>query len=570
MNALFIVLGAVVLLFAGYRFYGRWLSGQWGVDPSRKPPAETLEDGMDYVPAKPAVLMGHHFSSIAGAGPINGPIMASVFGWVPVLLWCVLGGIFAGGLQDYGALFASIRSDGKSLGAIISKSMGKRAKTLFILFALLVLILAIASFVNVVAGTFYTPAGEGRAFGFVTSPSGNQTTAIISVLFILLAVIFGLLTQRLHMRTLWATLLGLAGVAAIMVLGLNAGFAMGRMGWIVFIGVYIVVASVLPVWILLQPRDYLSSFLLYAMMAVALAGVAASAVAGTASFQLPAFTGWSASGSPLFPTLFITVACGACSGFHAMISTGTTSKQLANEAHARPVAYGSMLIESLLGVISLIAVGMVFSKYTAGFFGSPSAAFAGGIGIMFAEEGSGAYNMIYALLTLSVSVFALTSLDSSTRLGRFMVAELLLKEGEASWRDASGLRRILTCPLVCTVIIVLTGCILGALSLSQIWGLFGAANQLLSGLALMGVASWLGEAGKNNKMFFIPMGFMLLVTLVSLGLTVSQKLILIGAGSAPWGDWFQLIFAAGMAVLAVFLIAEGVRTFRSQRAAKQP
>ncbi len=570
MNALFIVLAAIVLLLAGYRFYGRWLSRQWGIDPARKTPAQTREDGMDYVPARSVVLMGHHFSSIAGAGPINGPIMASVFGWVPVFLWCVIGGIFAGGLQDYGALFASVRNDGKSLGEIISKSMGKRAKLLFILFALLVTILVVASFVNVVAGTFYTGPDGGTAFGFVVSPGGNQTTALISVLFIFLAVVFGLLTHRFHMRTLWATLLGLSGIAGIIALGLNVGFAMGRTGWIVFTGAYITVASVLPVWVLLRPRDYLSSFLLYAMMAVALVGIAVAAFTGTADFRLPAFTGWSTPNGTLFPTLFITVACGACSGFHALFSTGTTSKQLDNEAHARPIAYGSMLIECVLGVISLIAVGMVFSKYTAGLFGSPSAAFAGGIGIMFAEEGSGTYNMIYALLTLSVSVFALTSLDSATRLCRFMVAELLLKEGEKTWRDASGLRRFLTCPLVCTVLLVIVGCVLGGLNLNQIWGLFGAANQLLSGLALMAVASWLGEAGKNNRMFFIPMGFMLLVTLVSLSLTVCRKLVLIGAGNAPWGDWFQLIFAAGMAVLAVFLVIEGIRTFRKQRHGKPP
>ena len=252
-----------------------------------------------------------------------------------------------------------------------------------------------------------------------------------------------------------------------------------------------------------------------------------------------------------------------------MLSTGTTSKQLSSEAHARPIAYGSMLIESALGVISLIAVGMVFSKYTAGFFGSPSAAFAGGVGSMFAEEGSRTYSTIYAMLSLTVSVFALTSLDSSTRLGRFMVAELLLKKDEKSWRDASGVRKFLTCPLVCTVLLVAVGCILGALSLNQIWGLFGVANQLLSGLALMAVASWLGEAGKNNKMFFIPMGFMLLVTLVSLSLTIYQKFVLIGAGDALWGDWFQLVFATGMAVLAVFLAAEGIAAFRNQRNAKR-
>ena len=568
MTALLIILAAIVVLVIGYVTYGSWLAKQWGVDPSRETPAKTLEDGVDYVPAAPAVLMGHHFSSIAGAGPINGPIQASVFGWLPVFLWCVLGGIFFGGLQDYGSLFASIRNDGKSVGEIISQSMGARAKKLFIIFALLVLILVLASFVNVVAGTFFTAADAATTFGFTTNPTGNQTTAIISVLFIVLAIIYGILTNRAGMKTGPATAIGLVGIVLIVALGLNVGFAMGRTAWIVFIGVYIAIASLVPVWILLQPRDYLSSFLLYAMMALALIGIVISAFTGSATFQLPAFTGWSTKVGTLFPALFITVACGACSGFHSLISTGTSSKQLANEAHAKPVGYGSMLIESALGIISLIAVGMVFSKYQNGDFGSPSAAFAAGIGTMFGTEGTGIYATIYALLTLAVSVFALTSLDSATRLSRFMFSELFLKEGEASYKDASGVRKLLAHPLFGTLFMVIVGCVLGGLSLSQIWGLFGAANQLLAGIALMAVAAWLGEVGKNNKMFYFPMCFMLIATLTSLIITVCKKISLIGAGGAAWGDWFQLIFAAAMAVLAVILVVEGFGTFRKQWAKK--
>ena len=447
--------------------------------------------------------------------------------------------------------------------------MGRRAKRLFIIFALLVLILVIASFVNVVAGTFFTAADAGVSTGFVSSPNGNQTTAIISVLFILLAILYGVLTNRFGMKTVTATIIGLIGVVVIVILGLNVGFAMSRMGWIVFIGLYIAIASLVPVWVLLQPRDYLSSFLLYAMMAVAVVGILLSAFTGTATFQLPAFTGWSTKIGTLFPALFITVACGACSGFHSLISTGTSSKQLRNEANAKPIGYGSMLIESALGIISLIAVGMVFSKYTAGDFGSPSAAFAGGIGTMFGAEGSSIYATIYALLTLAVSVFALTSLDSATRLSRFMFSELFLKEGEATWRDATGIRKVLTYPLFGTAFMVIVGCVLGALQLSQIWGLFGAANQLLAGIALMAVAAWLGEVGKNNKMFYVPMCFMLLATLTSLIITVYKKIGMIGAGEAAWGDWFQLFFAAAMAVLAIVLVVEGIGTFRKQKTVKQ-
>ena len=564
MTALLIIIAAIVLLLIGYICYGSWLAKQWGIDPTRKTPANEKTDGVDYVPAKPAVLMGHHFSSIAGAGPINGPIQAAVFGWVPVFLWCVVGGIFFGGLQDFGSLFASIRHDGKSVGEIIKDSMGTKAKKLFIIFALLVLILVIASFVNVVAGTFFSAAGS---FGFVGNPNGNQSTAMISLLFIVLAIVYGILTNKCGLKTLPATIIGIAGIVLITILGLNVGFAMSRTAWIVFIGIYIAVASLVPVWILLQPRDYLSSFLLYAMIALAIIGIAGSPITGNATFNIPAFTGWKTGLGTMFPALFITVACGACSGFHSLISTGTSSKQLDNEKNAKAIGYGSMLIESALGIISLIAVGMVFEKYKTGGFGSPSAAFGAGLATLFGKEGSSVYNTIYALLTLAVSVFALTSLDTGTRLSRFMFSELFLKEGEATWKDAKGIRKLLANPLFGTGLMVLIGCILGGLKLSAIWGLFGAANQLLAGIALMAVAAWLGQAGKNNKMFFIPMIFMLAATLTSLVLTIVKKIGAMAAGADGaffWGNWFQLIFALAMAVLAVILVIEGVQTFAKQ------
>ena len=565
MTAILIIVAAIVLLLIGYVGYGSWLAKQWGIDPKKSTPAVEMEDGVDYVAAKPAVLMGHHFSSIAGAGPINGPIQAAVFGWVPVFLWCIIGGIFFGGLQDFGSLFASLRHNGKSVGEIIRDSMGKRAQKLFTIFALLVLILVIASFVNVVAGTFMSDGG----FGVSTAPTGNQTTAMISLLFIVLAIIYGYITNRMGIGTLPATIGGIIGIVAIVILGLNFGFVMSRTAWIVTIGIYIAVASLVPVWILLQPRDYLSSFLLYGMMLLALVGIFVAAATGRSNFNIPAFTGWNTSIGTLFPALFITVACGACSGFHSLIATGTSSKQLDNEKHAKPIAYGSMLIESALGIVALIALGMVYDKYTGGAFGGPPAAFAAGVATMFSDENSGTYNTIYALLTLAVSVFALTSLDTGTRLGRFLFSELFLRENEKSWKDATGVLRFLAHPMVCTTFLVVIGCILGGLSLSQIWGLFGAANQLLAGIALMAVCAWLGQAGKNNKMFYVPMVFMLAATLSSLLITVKKKLVMIGAGEALWGDWFQLLFAAAMAILAIFLVVEGIQTFKKQKALKK-
>ena len=484
-------------------------------------------------------------------------------------MWCVVGGIFFGGLQDFGSLFASLRHDGKSVGEIIKDSMGSKAKKLFIIFAILVLILVIASFVNVVAGTFLTAAdAAGKvAFGFVKNPTGNQTTAMISLMFIVLAIVYGILTNKFGIKTLPATIIGIAGIVLITILGLNVGFAMSRTAWIVVIGLYIAIASLVPVWILLQPRDYLSSFLLYGMIALALIGIVSSPVSGNASFSIPAFTGWKTNIGTMFPALFITVACGACSGFHSLISTGTSSKQLDSEKNAKAIGYGSMLIESALGIISLIAVGLVWDKYKSGAFGSPSAAFGAGLATLFGKEGSSVYNTIYALLTLAVSVFALTSLDTGTRLSRFMFSELFLKDGEATWKDAKGIRKVLANPLFGTGLMVLIGCILGGLKLSAIWGLFGAANQLLAGIALMAVAAWLGQAGKNNKMFFIPMIFMLAATLTQLVLTIINKIkpMIAGAQNAFfWGNWFQLIFAVAMAGLAVILVIEGVQTFAKQ------
>ena len=561
MTAILIILAAIVLLVIGYLTYGAWLAKEWGVDPTRKTPAIEVNDGVDYVAAKPAVLMGHHFSSIAGAGPINGPIQAAVFGWVPVFLWCIIGGIFIGGLHDYGALYASTRNGGKSVGEIIKTSMGKRAKNLFIIFALLVLILVIASFVNVVAGTFFSDNA-----GFITTnPTGNETTAMVSVLFIVLAIIYGMMTTKMGMKTGPATVIGLIGVALALVVGLNFGLALGRTTWIIIIAAYITIASIVPVWILLQPRDYLSSYLLYAMMIVAVVGIIISGIGnlgGDVSFQLPAFTGKAG----LFPTLFITVACGACSGFHSLIASGTTAKQLANEKDAKLIGYGAMLIESALGIISLIAVGMVADQFIVdgAFKGAPAVAFATGIASMFDTDATAVYGTIYALLTLAVSVFALTSLDSGTRLSRYMFGELLLKDNEASWKDATGLRKVFANPIVCTLFMVVIGAVLGGMSLSAIWGLFGAANQLLAGLALMAVAAWLGNIGKNNKMFFIPMIFMLAATITQLVKTVIAKIAAVSVPDAFWGDWFQLLFAGAMVILSVILVVEGVATFSKQ------
>ena len=586
MSAILILIIAVALLACGYIFYGSFLAKQWGVDPSHETPAHTSYDGKDFVPANPAVLMGHHFSSIAGAGPINGPIQAAVFGWVPVFLWVVIGGIFFGAMHDFGALFASIRHNGGSIGEVIKENMGVRAQRLFTIFALLVLILVIASFTAVVAGTFVSVAKEGEAaLPFITvgraNVSGNASTATTSLLFIVIAFIFGFFVYRKNVKIGPATIVGILGIVAIVIAGLNIGVNMSRTAWVIFIAVYILLASLLPVWMLLQPRDYLSSFLLYGMMILAVIGIVGTA--GT-KVEMPAFTGWKGvTGTTLFPTLFITVACGAVSGFHSLIGSGTTSKQLDSEKDAKVIGYGAMIVESGLAIIALIAVGVVWAQTNVGggdkfLLSAPPTIFAGGIATLLANMTGGVadftnpvYDTAYTLLTLAVSVFALTSLDSGTRLARYMFAELFIPEGKTR-DDLTGVAKFMSHPLVATLCMVIIGCGMGFMGLSQIWGVFGAANQLLAGIAMLAVASWLANIGKNNKMFFVPMVFMLAATCTSLTMTVIAKIKLIAGlipdKAAAWGDWFQMIWSIGLVVLAIILVVEGIQVIAKPKAKK--
>lgn len=564
---------ALVLLALGYIFYGSFLAKQWGVDPSHETPAHTSYDGKDFVPANPAVLMGHHFSSIAGAGPINGPIQAAVFGWIPVFLWVVVGGIFFGAMHDFGALFASIRHNGGSIGEVIKENMGVKAQRLFTIFALLVLILVIASFTAVVAGTFVSEGSfitVGRA-----NVSGNASTATTSLLFIVLAFFFGFAVYRKNVKVGPATIVGIIGIVIITIVGLNVGVNMSRTAWVLFIAVYIMAASLLPVWMLLQPRDYLSSFLLYGMMILAFVGIIGSGM----KVELPAFTGWTASSGTLFPTLFITVACGAVSGFHSLIGSGTTSKQLNSEKDAKIIGYGAMIVESALAIIALIAIGVVYKETNIGggdkfLLSAPPTIFAGGVATMVATMTGGiadfsnpVYDTVYTLLTLAVSVFALTSLDSGTRLARYMFAELFIPEGKTR-DDLTGAAKFFSHPFVATGVMVVIGCSMGFMNLSQIWGVFGAANQLLAGIAMLAVATWLGNIGKNNKMFFVPMVFMLVATITSLCMTVIAKIKLIAAAGAAWGDWFQMIWSIGLVVLAIILVIQGIQILSSKKEQK--
>lgn len=568
MNTLVLLIISVAVLLAGYILYGGWLCKQWGVGEGGETPAHTLRDDVDYVPAKAPILMGHHFSSIAGAGPITGPINAAMFGWLPVVLWILVGGIFFGGVHDFGALFASIRHKGQSIGEIISANMSRRAKRLFLTFAYLTLILVVAAFASIVASTFGVKLDANGAVDYAASAS-NASVAMVSILFIVIAIVFGICVYRKNAPMSVASVVGVAAICLVMFIGMNwHPLYLTTTTWMWIVGLYIAVASVTPVWILLQPRDYLSSFLLYAMLIVAMVGVVGAHP--TIGAEFPAFAGFAVDNGNgvqyLFPVLFTTVACGAISGFHSLVSSGTSSKQLDKETDAKPIGYGAMLIECVLAILTVCAIAYARQIGTTA---GATDIFAGGIaGMVAAIPGlAGLENTLYTLLVLTYSAFCLTSLDTATRLGRFMFQEFWLEPGQTAADVKEGWKKVLVNPYVATLITVVLGILLGLNGYAKIWGLFGAANQLLAGLGLLAVATWLGNIGKNNKMFLFPMAFMMVVTILSLIFTVKNQVGIIAAGGADWGPYAQVIFAVLLIVLSVVLCIEGIQTLTKKKTA---
>ncbi len=555
MSGVLLILLGIVIFVVAYMTYGKFLAKSWGIDPSRTTPAHTLEDGVDYCPAKTPVLMGHHFSSIAGAGPINGPIQAAYFGWVPCFLWIVIGGIFFGAVQDFGSLFVSIRHDGKSLGEVIEDTIGRRTRVLFTVFAWLVLLLVIAAFGDIVASSF---AGS----------AANGSVATASILFIFLAIGFGFAVYRKNAPMLVASIVGVILLALCVVIGLFFPIMLPKSFWIGFVFVYIMIASVTPVWILLQPRDYLSSYLLYFMMIAAIIGI----IGAHPTIQTPAFVGFHVGNNYMFPALFITIACGAVSGFHSLIASGTTSKQLDNEKDALLVGYGSMLIECVLAVISLITIGYLSVdgsqaavKEALGLDTiSPTIIFGTAISGFFADMGFGekAISATYTIICLAVSCFCLTSLDTATRLGRFMFQELFATK-------KNGEKNILSNMYVATVITALGGFVLCLAGYSKVWPLFGAANQLVAVPAFLAIACYLKKIGKNNKMLFIPIVFMAAATLTSLCMTFVNniKSLAVTEGAAKFTCVLQDVIIVPLVVLAVILLIDGAKALMAKKAA---
>jgi len=397
---------ALIGLLLGYIFYGRFVARRFKLNPDNPTPAYSKNDGVDFVPAKSPVLMGHHFASIAGAAPILGPIIAAVFGWIPVALWILAGSIFLGGAHDLSSLVASIRHGGKTIGEVVEEHIGRSGKRLFLIFGWSVLVLIIATFANAISNVF------------VKEPA----TASSSFLFIVIAVVFGLSIYRLKTPLLISSIVGVALLVGCIFIGIRFPIVLDGSWWLIILFSYVFVASIVPVWVLLQPRDYLSSFLLYGILLAGVAGI----FAANPEIHFPAFGSLhDAKLGYIFPILFVTVACGAISGFHSLVSSGTTSKQLNKETDAKPVAYGSMLIEALLAVIALITVITIAqSDYVEGMkTGGPIGLFSAGIGNFVSEFGIPLEAGV-TFAALAISAFALTTLDTATRLGRFMFQEI--------------------------------------------------------------------------------------------------------------------------------------------------
>lgn len=549
MSAILLILIAIVIFIGAYLTYGRYLAKQWGIDPKNPTPAHELEDGVDYCPAKTPVLLGHHFSSIAGAGPINGPIQAAFFGWIPVFLWIVIGGIFFGAVQDFGSIFVSIRHKGKSLGEVIEENIGHKCKILFTVFAWLVLLLVIAAFADIVASSFACAEGVTGVFPGAVEGTANGSVAMASILFIPLAIGFGFLVYRKNAPMVVASVVGVILLAACVVIGLVCPINLPKNFWIGFVFVYIMIASVTPVWILLQPRDYLSSFLLYFMIIAAIVGI----VAANPTIVTPAFIGFKVGSNYLFPTLFITVACGAVSGFHSLIGSGTTSKQLDSEKDALAIGYGSMLIECVLAVVSLIAIGVLSADgaIPEG-MASPTVVFASAISGFFAKIGfdANAVSATYTVIALAVSAFCLTSLDTATRLGRFMFQELFAGKNEN--------KNILSNMYVATIITAICGFVLCLAGYQNVWPLFGACNQLVAVPAFLAIAVYLGRKGKNNKMLYFPMIFMLCATISSLVLSFKNNVMALAGGTGTIiKEGLQCIIIVPIVILAIILVIEG-------------
>lgn len=558
MNGLLLLGLAALILVVAYLCYGRYLVKTWGIDPNATTPAVAKEDGVDYVPTNKWTVFAHQFSSIAGAGPVTGPVMAMMFGWLPAFLWVVIGGVFFGAVQDFGALYASVKSEGKSMGQIIEKYIGRTGKKLFFLFCWVFTLIVIAAFADMVAGTFNGFSVEGAKL------APNASAASISILYVFVAMAFGLLLRKVNLEGWLKVVLGIVLIVAMLAVGIKFPVYATKQTWIYLVFVYIFFASVTPMWLLKSPRDYLTTFLFIGMIAAAVVGVFMS----NPTVTVPAFTGFkSATGSYLFPTLFVTIACGAVSGFHSLVSSETSSKMVKNEKDMLQVGYGSMLLESLLAVLVIVIVGSLPNLKQTGVLdtalanmaladtATPFTKFSAGVTGLVAQLGL-PQSWGLCIMTMFVSALALTSLDAVARISRMSFQEFFeVEEGETP----SQLVSVLTNKYVSTLISLFFGYLLSLGGYVNIWPLFGSANQLLAAMVLVSLAVFLKVTGRKGFMLYVPMVLMFIVTMTALVqaiYAIVMKLFVTGG--------FVLMTNGLQLVVAVLLVALGLMiTFHS-------
>ena len=558
MNTLVIVLIAAVVLFGAYVFYGRWLANKWGIDPKAKTPAVEFNDGKDFVPTNGWTVFSHQFSSIAGAGPVTGAIQAAAFGWLPVLLWVLIGGVFFGAVADFGALYASVKNKGKSMGMLIEKYIGKTGRKLFLIFSWIFCCIVVAAFADMVAGTFnaYTVTDAGVTELAATATT-NGAAGMISIMFMVFAVVLGLIQKKFNLTGWKEAVVGIVCIVASFAIGMNCPLIFGKAAWSYITSVYIFFAAVLPMWLLKQPRDYMTTFMFICMIAGAVVGL----VVAHPTMNLPVFTGFTNEKlGTMFPILFVTVACGAVSGFHSLVSSGTSSKTIENEKDMPKVGYGAMVLESLLAVLALCVAGAAAAADGTPAAGTPFQVFSSGVAGFFEMFGVPVY-VATAFMTMCVSALALTSLDAVARIGRMSFQELFSID---DMEHAEGWRKLFCNVYFSTIITLAFGFLLTKIGYANIWPLFGSANQLLSALVLITLCVFLKVTGRSNKMIFPPLIIMLCVTFTAL---VQRFLAMVKAISAaastaiPAGEttWGAVFIANGLQlILAVLLIVLGL------------
>ena len=559
MNTLVIVLISAICLASAYVLYGRFLAKKWGIDPKAKTPAVVHADGQDYVPTDGWTVFSHQFSSIAGAGPVTGAIQAAVFGWVPVLLWILIGGVFFGAVTDFGALYVSVKNDGKSMGLLIEKYIGKLGRKLFLVFCWLFTWLVIAAFADMVAGTFNAYQTVDGVTSLSAAAETNGAAGTISLLFIAFAMLFGVLQTRLHFTGWKETVLGLACTVAALALGMMAPITAGKEAWTYITFIYIFFAAVLPMWLLKQPRDIMTTYMFIGMIAGAVLGL----FVAHPTMNLPMYTGFHNENlGDMFPILFVTVACGAVSGFHSLVSSGTSSKTVANEKDMLKVGDGAMVLESLLAVLALCVAGAAAGADGTPAAGTPFQIFSSGVAGFFQMFGVPMY-IAQCFMTMCVSALALTSLDAVARIGRMSLQELFSVD---DMEHAEGWRKFICNKYVSTLLTLFFGFVLTRIGYSNIWPLFGSANQLLSALVLVTLCVFMKVTGRSNKMLFPPLAIMLCVTTTALVQRTKALVTAFASGSATFMvEGLQLIIAILLMLLGLIIVVNSLQAYFASR-----